>query len=82
MKRKRLHYILFSCDQWKSHSSKSLIGVFTAKELIRISKRKVKNGDFEFGQDIKEIEAMSVQDINTALTYGHIEECQINEILE
>lgn len=77
----RKHYILFSCDAWKSYASHKLIGVFTLKELIRIIKRKTKKGDFKF-DGINEIGSKTIREIDIALEFGYVEEIQINECLE
>lgn len=79
---KRRYYGLFSCDEWKSHSSMNLIGVFTLTKLRKLVKERVKKGDFEFGGErITEIDNMDFDSIDTMLTYGYIIELGINEEL-
>lgn len=79
---KRKHYALFSCDSWKSFDSMSFIGVFTFNALKKVIKRKIKNDDFEIGLvNVNEIDNMEVQEINSRLMYGYIEEITINEEL-
>ena len=42
----RGYYALFSCDDWKSHSSFVLIGVFNQTELKKQVRKRVKNETF------------------------------------
>ncbi len=80
---KNKYYALFSCDQWKSHSSMSLIGVFTLLKLRSAIRKRIKSKNFSFdGYDIKEIKNMSIHDLDIALQYGSIIELSINETLD
>lgn len=79
---KRKYYALFNCDEWKSTSSMSFVGVFNFKKLINLIKKRVRNGDYEFDNEIKEIETMEWDEIETLLEYGHIQEVSINEVLD
>ncbi len=79
---KRKYYELFSCDEWKSHASMSLVGVFNFTKLKRIIKDRVKKDKFEFGRDIKEIDKMTWHEIEVALAYGYIQELELNEVVD
>ena len=74
------HFALFSCDDWKSHSSMSLVGVFTKDELINQLNKEIEVGDMEFGRD-NSLELLSIRDIESSLKYGFIQELSINEVL-
>lgn len=78
----REYYILFNCDEWKGYSSMRLVGVFNRTQLIKILKRRIKKGEYEFGRDIKEIDNLSIQEIDASLVYGYIQETRLNEILD
>lgn len=73
-------YTYFSCDEWKSHSSSRLIGVFTESKLREIILEDLENGDIELC-DIDDINSLSINDINNLIVYGMILEIEINERL-
>ncbi|QUH21822.1 hypothetical protein [Alkaliphilus sp. B6464] len=77
----RQYYALFTCNEWKEFSSMRLVGMFSRTELIKIIKKRVKENEFGFCRDIKEINEMPIRDIEVSLEYGHIIELKINEIL-
>lgn len=79
----REYYALYTCDAWKTHSSMTLVGVFTKAKLISIIKKYVKESDprFEFESDLKKIESMEINEIDNSLKYGYIQKIKINEIL-
>lgn len=76
---KRQYYVLFTCDEWKSYASMSLVGVFTLTKLRKVVKRRIKKGDFEYGRDIKEIDEIDGNEIDKLLTYGFIQSIELNE---
>jgi hypothetical protein len=76
--KKRKYYVLLKCNEWKEYSSMRIVGVFTWKGLIKVIKKRVKAGDFEF-DNIKKIDQMIVNEIDNFLKYGHIIEVEINE---
>lgn len=80
VKRMREYYVLFSCDDWKSHSSMSLIGVFSRKKLEKTIRKFVKDGSMKFNRELKTLPELSVHDIEVALEFGFIQSIHLNEI--
>lgn len=72
-------YVLFTCDEWKSRSSQEFMGVFDYENLIKIVRENVENENFQFGRNLKELESMSVKEIEIALKYGYIIPTELNE---
>lgn len=67
-------YLLYSCDEWKSWSSISLIMASTSQNKIRKEiKSRVRNGDMEYGAEFKNITESPLEDINNCLEYGYID---------
>lgn len=75
----RNYYALFSCNDWKEHSSMSPIGVFNQSELLKVIKRKIKTREFRFKRDVKEIGKLSIREIDTSLVSGYIQPIKLNE---
>lgn len=78
------HYALFQCNEHKEHASMRLVGVFTRARLSRVIAERVNHKEFEFNNDQKPkandvAQFPYVADLNNALTYGYIEELDINE---
>lgn len=76
---KNKYYILFSCDEWKSQSSMSLLGVFNRKGLLMKIRKELRNNGFETELKLKEIKDLETNELNNALDYAYIEEAEINE---
>lgn len=80
IKKPKSYYALFRCDEWKSKSSMSLVGVFTQDRLISQLNKEIEEGDMEFGRD-GSLNALPIRDIESSLKYGFIQELSINEVL-
>lgn len=78
---KRQYYALFTCDEWKSHSSYGFRGVFTIRELKKQVRKGLRNKTFEYDGSIRDIENMSIEDIHNNVTYLSITALSINEEL-
>jgi hypothetical protein len=78
---KRQYYALFSCDEWKSHSSYGFRGVFTLSKLKTQVRKGIRNKTFEYNGSIRDIENMSVEEIHNQVTYLSITTLSINEEL-
>lgn len=76
------YYALFSCNEWKEHSSSGLIGVFTREGLNEQLKKEIRENSMEIYLDENEsIDILSIQALNIALQYGYIEEITIDEAI-
>ena len=71
-------YILFSCDAWKSTASMSIINVFSSLDKVREAiADEVKGGGMEFDEGVAEHFGGDVRGINNGLTYGNVEEWEV-----
>ena len=67
-------YILYSCNEWKNHSSMSLIMASTSESKIRKEiKSQIKDGNMKYGADVKDLKQKELSYLNNCLKYGHIE---------
>lgn len=74
------HYVLFNCNEWKNFSSMKLVGVFTRPKLDEYLKKEISEGNMEIGRN-ELINSLSIQELNTSLKYGYVEEITINEVI-
>lgn len=79
---KTKYYALFNCDQWKSRDSHRFVGTFTKRKLIELIKQRIEADSYEFGGKVSEIDYMTIQVINSLLTYASIQELSIDEVLD
>lgn len=77
---KSKYFALFSCDEWKGHSSMRLIGVFTREGLNKQLNKEVEGGNMELSES-DALEELSIKEIDNSLSYGFIQELSINEAL-
>lgn len=80
MKEPENHYVLFSCDEWKSCSSMSLIGVFSKYGLIDQLIKETEENNMEFGRS-EPLYNLPIEEIDSSLKYGFIQEISIDEVL-
>jgi len=67
-------YILYSCNEWKNHSNMSLIMASTSESKIRKEiKFQIKEGNMEYGADIKDLKQEELSYLNNCLKYGYIQ---------
>ena len=78
----REYYALFSCNEWKNHSSMNLIGIFNGTQLLKVIKRRIKKGEFKFGRDFKDLDVLDVHEIDSSLEYGFIQSLSLNEEID
>ena len=63
-------YVLYSCDQWKSHDSMRTLGVFgSEKSLRKAIKKEVKLNNFEI-DDESRIDKDDLSTLGSVLDYG------------
>ena len=75
------YFVLFECDEWKSHESMRLCGVFTEKRMRELVEEKIEDGAMELQDVPKTIAEMTPIELDIALVYGYIEEITIDEEL-
>lgn len=74
------YYIYNSCDQWKSHDSMRLVGIFDEENLKKVIIEDVKSKEIELDdRDEKEIEEMDIRTLNGLMTYGYVERIELNQ---
>lgn len=66
-------YLLYWCDEWKSHSSFTLSMASVDEDKIREEiKLKVQNGDMKYGADEDDLEHLDLYQIENSLELGCI----------
>lgn len=73
-------YLLFSCDELKSHNSMELIGLFNEKHLRAVIMFKVLENDFELEPDI-DLSIAKIEEVNRSLKYAYIQKVELNKVL-
>jgi len=67
-------YLLYSCNEWKNHSSINLIMASTSESKIRKEiKSQIKEKNMEYDADVKDLKQEELSYLNNCLKYGHIE---------
>jgi len=75
-------YVYYSCDQWKSKDSMSLIGIFTDKNiLIKKIKEDLVKGHIQFYGTIEQFEKGNISELNNNIEYGHIDVLSLNKAI-
>ena len=72
--------VYFHCDEWKSHASMSLIGVYiNIRALIRSIKEELREDAQDYNGKISLLPDIEISEINDRLHYGILEEIILNK---
>lgn len=74
------YFALFSCNEWKQRSSMAFLGVFTEQALRKKLAKEIKVKNMLIDKGIN-IDTCDTNDFNSILSYGFVQELQINEEL-
>jgi hypothetical protein len=77
-------YVVNTCDEWRSYSSFSLVGIFTSRwKLNPVLNRLIKEKKIEYEHDSKckvSVKNLTDRELNDWLTYVHVELITLNEV--